>query len=137
MSFDVLSELNWLAVLVATVAFFVLGGIWYSNGVFGKPWARADGFSRPEGQSPGAVWLIVPFISNFIGVLVTAMLAVATGSTTVGEGLALGAVVGVGFSGVILVVSLTRPNPTVYTLINSLYQIIGLLGVGVILSVWD
>jgi hypothetical protein len=137
MSFDVLSELNWLAVLVATVAFFVLGGIWYSNGVFGKPWARADGFSRPEGQSPGAVWLVVPFISNFIGVLVTAMLAVATGSTTVGEGMVLGAVVGVGFSGVILVVSLTRPNPTVYTLINSLYQIIGLLGVGVILSVWD
>ncbi|MGH2711745.1 MAG: DUF1761 domain-containing protein [Actinomycetota bacterium] len=137
MSLDVLSELNWLAVLVATVAFFVLGGIWYSNAVFGKAWARADGYQRPEGQSPGAVWFIVPYISNFIGVLVTAMLAVATGSTTVGDGLVLGAVVGVGFSGVILVISLTRPNPTMYTLINSLYQIVGLLGVGVILSVWD
>ena len=137
MSFDVLSELNWLAVLVATVAFFVLGGIWYSNAVFGKAWARADGFSRPEGEKPGAVWYVVPYISNFIGVLVTAMLAVATGSTTVGDGLVLGGVVGVGFSGVILVISLTRPNPTMYTVINSLYQIVGLLGVGVLLSVWD
>lgn len=81
MSFDVLSELNWLAVLVATVAYFVLGGIWYSNPVFGRAWARADGFQRAEGESPGAVWYVVPFISNFLGVLATAMLAVARLST--------------------------------------------------------
>ncbi len=43
MTFDVLGDLNWLAVLVAGVAFFALGGLWYSNLMFGKQWSLAVG----------------------------------------------------------------------------------------------
>lgn len=37
---QILSSLNWLHVLVAAVAYFVLGAIWYSPLLFVKPWAR-------------------------------------------------------------------------------------------------
>ena len=37
--------MNWLAVVVATVAFFVVGAIWYTA-LFGKIWQREVGLSE-------------------------------------------------------------------------------------------
>ncbi len=45
MSFN---QLNWLAVIVATVVgFFVLGGLWYGP-LFGKAWMNEFGFSETD-----------------------------------------------------------------------------------------
>jgi hypothetical protein len=38
-------EVNWLAILAASVAAFVLGGAWYSPLLFGKKWQAAAGLS--------------------------------------------------------------------------------------------
>jgi len=38
-------EINWLAVIVAAVACFALGGLWYSPVLFGKAWQRETGLS--------------------------------------------------------------------------------------------
>lgn len=43
MSFDLLGDLNWLAVLVAALAYFAVGALWYAPPVFGKTWAAAGG----------------------------------------------------------------------------------------------
>lgn len=40
-----MDSINWLAVVAATVAAFVLGGLWYSPVLFGKPWQKAAGLS--------------------------------------------------------------------------------------------
>ena len=37
--------LNWLAVIVGTVAAFLLGWVWYSPVLFGKKWAEGSGVS--------------------------------------------------------------------------------------------
>ena len=42
-----ISQLNWLAILVATVAAFALGGVWYGP-VFGKAWQRLVGISDED-----------------------------------------------------------------------------------------
>ncbi len=44
MSLSVLGDLNWLAVLVATIAYFALGALWYAEFAFGKAWQRAVGW---------------------------------------------------------------------------------------------
>ncbi len=36
------THINWLAVLVAGISSFVVGGIWYSPGLFGKAWMREN-----------------------------------------------------------------------------------------------
>ncbi len=41
------TQLNWMAVLIATAAAFVLGGIWYGP-LFSKPWMKAFGLSEDE-----------------------------------------------------------------------------------------
>ena len=38
-------EINWLAVFVAALASFLLGGIWYSKALFGKAWQRETGLT--------------------------------------------------------------------------------------------
>ena len=38
-------EINWLAVGAATLVAFMLGGLWYSPALFGKPWQRLTGLS--------------------------------------------------------------------------------------------
>jgi hypothetical protein len=139
MSFDVLGELNWLAVIVATVVYFALGGLWYAPPVFGNVWMRAAGIQMPEGQRPGPGIYLTPLIAYFVAVIATAMLAAATGSDTVGEGIVLGLVVGVGYAVVGAAVEATfgnRPQPSTWFLITASYNLLGLVISAVIVSVW-
>ncbi len=43
---EILSGVNWLAVVVATVAAFLLGGLWYSKALFGSAWMQEVGLSE-------------------------------------------------------------------------------------------
>jgi hypothetical protein len=46
-----MGPLNWLGIVVATLAFFTVGAIWYTA-LFGKAWQREVGF-RPEQPTGG------------------------------------------------------------------------------------
>jgi hypothetical protein len=52
MSLDLLGQLNWLAVIVGALIYFVLGAIWFAPPVLGRPWMAAIGWdesrTRPE-----------------------------------------------------------------------------------------
>ena len=43
---QILSDINWLAVLTATVAAFMLGGLWYSKVLFGNTWMQEVGLTE-------------------------------------------------------------------------------------------
>jgi hypothetical protein len=44
-------EVNFLAVIAAAVASFLLGGLWYSPALFGKAWQREAGLSDEQLKS--------------------------------------------------------------------------------------
>ena len=101
MTFDVLGDLNWLAVIVAAIAYFAIGAIWYAPPVLGKTWMAAGGISPEQTQSqdgPGAAIYVVPLIGSVLSAIALGMLAEATGTDTLGEGLVLGVVVAIGFA---------------------------------------
>jgi hypothetical protein len=139
MSFDLLGELNWLAVIVATVVYFALGAAWYAPPLLGKAWMKAAGTVIQEGQRPGPAIYLTPLLAYFVAVIATAMLAEATGSDTFAEGIVLGLVVGVGYAVVGTAVEATfgnRPQNGVWFLITASYNLIGLVMSAVIVSVW-
>src|SRR5215203_4487319 len=37
-----MASINWLAVLVAGISAFILGGVWYSPALFGNAWMREN-----------------------------------------------------------------------------------------------
>ncbi len=41
-------DLNWWAIVVATIVNMVVGGIWYSSMLFAKPWAKFTGRKMDE-----------------------------------------------------------------------------------------
>jgi len=62
-----LKRINYLAVLVSAIAGMVLGGIWYSPGVFGARWMAAAGLTAPPEGS-----MIQAYAMGFIVALVVA-----------------------------------------------------------------
>jgi hypothetical protein len=138
MSFNVLGDLNWLAVIVAAIAFFVLGGIWYAQPVFGRTWQRAGGVEVPEGQRPGPAFYIIPFIVNLLVTIATAMVAAATGTDTLGEGIVLGVVLGLGYAVALSLFGVFENKPAVGTwlTINAAYQFVGVMLISIIVALW-
>jgi hypothetical protein len=142
MSFDVLGELNWLAVIVAALAYFVLGALWYAPPVMGKTWMAAGGMEMPaDDQRPGAGIYVVPLAGSILSAVALGMLAEATATDTIGEGFVLGIVVAVGFALAIALVTATfesnKPKPMVWGAINAGYHALGIIVAGLIIAAWQ
>jgi hypothetical protein len=141
MSFSVLGDLNWFAVIVATIVYFGLGGLWYAEFLFGKAWQKAMGWDGNAPEGAGAVIYVVPLATCFVATLATALLAAATGTDTLGEGVVLAIVVGIGLSASVLAVTgmfdSTKPAAMTTVAISSGYHFVGILLAGVILALWQ
>jgi hypothetical protein len=140
MSFDAFSDVNYLAVAVAAIAYFVLGAIWYVPPVMGRTWQKAGGIEMPEdGGGPNPVLFVGTYIAYAAAGLATALLAVATQTDSAAEGVVLGLVVGVGYAFTAAAVTALydrKPQPMAWWLINGIFNVIGLVAVGVIIGAW-
>lgn len=92
-------QIHWLAVLLAALAGFLVGGIWYGP-LFGKAWMKARGIS-PEDAKAGANMPLIfggTFVLNLIAAFMLDHLY-ATYDTPVGlhHSLVIAAIIGVGF----------------------------------------
>jgi hypothetical protein len=58
-----LSNINFLALIVAAIASFGLGAVWYSPVLFSKPWLKAVGLSN---EDLGKVNMTMIFGSSFL-----------------------------------------------------------------------
>ncbi len=89
------TDVNFLAVLVAGIAYFMIGGLWYSV-LFGKAWLTAIGKTEEEVRNEGGA--PVAYVVSFIGSLISAyFLAVFMSGTTLQAGLGIGFFVWMGF----------------------------------------
>ena len=62
-------EINWWAVILATVSTMVVGSAWYAPRVFGNWWEKA---ARVETKSNAVVAIVVTVIVSFISAWVLA-----------------------------------------------------------------
>ena len=141
MSFDILGELNWLAVIVGAVIYFALGALWYSPLLFARPWQRSIGWD-PERTPPemNPMTYVVPFLAYLVMAVAVGMIAAAVGADSIADGIVLGLVLGVGLSLMHTLVDATfdpnKPQPWTWFAINGSYHALGLLIVSVIVSIW-
>ncbi|TWP46734.1 DUF1761 domain-containing protein [Lentzea tibetensis] len=140
MSFSLLGDLNWFAVIVAGIVYFGLGGLWYAEFAFGKAWQKAMGWDGASGGGTGPAVYAVPLATCFVATLATALIAQATGTDTIGEAIVLAIVVGIGISAAVLFVTglfdATKPSGMTTVAISGGYHFVGLLLASVILSLW-
>lgn len=138
MILDLFGELNWLAILVATLAWFAFSAIWYSIPPLSKAWANAARVDT-SGEGPPLALLFIPtLIGYFVTTVAIGLLVAATGADSLGDGLTLGVVLGIGFGMVgALVSQVYESKGNSYFLINGLNAVLAYAIVAAILSVWD
>lgn len=85
-----------LRVVLALVAFFMLGGLWYSPVLFAKPWMAALG-KKKEDLSGGGASMLFALLPNLVMVLAVAYFAHVTSTHGAWRGFYLGLKLGVGF----------------------------------------
>ena len=76
-------EVNWIAIVVAAVASFLLGGLWYSPALFGKAWQREVGLTDEQMKNSNMVKI-------FGLTLILCLLAAWMFATFLGAAIALG-----------------------------------------------
>jgi len=135
-----LGELNWLAVIVGALVYFALGALWYSPPVLGRPCMRSIGWDPERGATGSAMTYLVPIVAYLAMAVGVGLLATATGSDTLGEGIVLGLIVGVLLSLTHTFVDASfdpmKPEPWTWFAINGTYHALGLIIVAVIVSIW-
>ncbi len=137
--FDVLGELNWLAIGVATITYYALGGLWFSQFVFGKAWNKSIGFEQPKNYKFSPAFYVGPFIGSLIASIATALLVYTLDVQSLGDGLLLGLITGAGYAGAVSVtnaITPTNPRPLVHGIINGAYHMVGIVVVALIITTW-
>lgn len=135
---DFFSDLNWLAVVVAAIAWFVFSAIWYSVPPLSNAWQKAAGVDASAEGPPLTLLFIPTFVGYFVTTVVIALLVRAIGATEVNDGIILGIVLGVGFGTVgALISQIYERKGATYWLINGVNAIIAYMIVAVILVVWE
>jgi hypothetical protein len=136
----VFANINWLAVVAATVVNMVLGTVWYMPAVFGNAWMKELGKTREQLGNPGpayALMLIGSFVqATVLAALVTALQGFAKTSGPA-DGAMIGLVTGIGF------VATTFLGEAVFSgksaklyLINVGYYLVALVINGALLAAW-
>lgn len=130
--------MNWLAVLVAALAYWFLGALWYSA-LFGKVWAsgleqQGVKILAPT-KSQMMTKLLVTFVANLVAVHAIAYLL--RGASGAQAGATLGAVVGLGIAATTLAVAYSwESKPLKNFVVDASYHLLGCVIAGVILAVW-
>ena len=137
MLFDAFDDLNWLAVIVAALAYFALGAVWYSDALFGKQWREVTGVEMGENNRPDPTAMVVNFIGWLIAAIALGLIAHMIGADDVGDGIVLGLVASFGFIGTNRIVDdMYRKVDRRLMRINAPYTLLGYVIMGVILATW-
>ena len=133
-------HINYLAVLVAAVVAFVLGGLWYSPILFAKPWVKAHGYTEErvkEMQASAGKAYAVSFLCQLLIALALAVLVGYLHLERCVQGLKLAALVWAGFAFPLgLMANMFSDKKITVFYIDTGYQLVYLLVMGSILTVW-
>ncbi len=131
------ATINYLAVVVAAIAYMILGAIWYSPILFGKAWMTGIGKTKEQLAVGSAMKYLWGLVFSFIAAYGIARLMLWTGRDTVADGIVIGLLAGICFVMTTMGINDTfEGRPSGLTMINILYHIVGFLVIGIILGAW-
>lgn len=134
--------LNWPAIAVAALAYFVLGALWYSKVLFAKRWIADSKIDVNDPNAKKGVGLMFggSFVLMFVQSLAIAVLANRLQIIGAGwmSGLKLGAVTGACFCAAAVGVNyLYEKKPLSLFFINGGYAIAGNIIAAIIICCWE
>ncbi len=130
------SELNWLRILIATIAYSAFSEVWHRQFAFGKKGKAAMGFERPEGSKETNIYYIVPLIGCFLASIAIALLHNWIGISNLKLAVLLVVTVGLGIGTTVTFTNAVIPimnKPTTFGLITGTAHAISLTLVSILI----
>jgi len=138
--------INWLAVLVAGISAFVLGGVWYSPALFGKAWMKDSRLSEEQikAGNKGKIFGATAIFSLLMAVNLAMYLADSPANcpegcaqrTDLAWGTIAGFLTGIWTFCAIAIHSLFELKSWRLILINGFYSLFSLTLMGAIIGLW-
>lgn len=131
-----INSINWLAVLVAGISAFILGGVWYSPALFGNAWMKENSLSVDDIQRGNKAKI---FGWSFILALIMAAnlaMFLAGPETDFLWGMTAGLLAGIWVLCGTAITSLFEHRSLRYILINGGYHVVALAIMGAIIGLW-
>jgi hypothetical protein len=133
-------HINYLAVLVSAVVAFAIGGLWYSPVLFAKQWVNAHGFTEEqmkEMQKGAGKAYGISILCQLLIALAIAIIVSYVNLAWFVQGLKLGLLVWGGFALPLgLMAAMFTDRKMAVFLIDAGYQLVYLLVMAVIITVW-
>jgi len=129
-----LANLNWIGILIAFAAYFILGALWFTL-FFSKPYKRSLG-KENETLPNKPIFIVGPAVCSLIITITTAILIHSLNIQTMGAVLELSMLVGVGYllaNTVNIAINPNIPRPILYGIISGAYHLVGILMLSAIL----
>jgi hypothetical protein len=130
-----LTNLNWISVLLAFVAYFLLGALWFTL-LFSKQYKISLGRENETLQNNAPIFIVGPAICSFVITIVSAVLIYALNIQYWGDALEFSVLVGIGYlftNTVNIAINPNIPRPILYGIITGTYHLVGMLIVSIIL----
>lgn len=138
--------INWWAVLVAGISAFVVGGIWYSPGLFGRAWMKDNNFTEEQikkGGNKGKIFGFTLIFSLLMAVNLAMFLATpadcppqCAAKADITWGAIAGFLAGIWTFCAIAIHSLFELKPWRLICINGFYSVVALILMGAIIGAW-
>ena len=139
-------QLNYLAILVAALSTFLIGGLWYSPGLFGKAWMKDSNLTEEDIKkgNKGKIFGFTAIFSLLMAVNLAMFLAdtpaECTGNcariTDVSWGATAGFLAGIWTFCAIAIHSLFELKSWRHIFINGGYSLVALTLMGAIIGLW-
>jgi Protein of unknown function (DUF1761) len=130
-------KINYPAVLVSALAYWMLGALWYGV-LFGPRWMAFENLTVEQGKSMNsAVPYVVTLLLDVLMAYVLAQLCAGRNVNSSLSGAALGVVLWVGIVAPITYTThMYEMRPPMLFVINEFYPLVGLWMMGIILGAW-
>lgn len=128
---------NYAAVVVAAVAYWLLGAVWYGV-VFSKPWMALEHLTDAQARSMNPVLpYVITFVLNLLIAYVLSQICAWRNANTAARGAAVGILLWIGFVGPItFTTNMYEMRPMELFAINHFFSLAGLCLMGVIIGAW-
>ena len=133
------SHINWLAIVIAALSAFMVGGIWYSKPLFGNAWMVDSNLNMEQIQAgnKGKIFGFTAIFSLIMAANLGIFLADScAGKTTVAWGAEAGFLAGIWTFSAIAIHSLFELKGWRYIFINGGYSVVSLTLMGTIIGAW-
>lgn len=133
---------NYLAVLVAGLVIFLLGGLWYSPALFAKKWIALQGRTEEQMKLDAAranmpMMYLQAFITGLITAYVMSLFMIHTAHSGIIGGAHLGIWTWLGFAApTSYAMSLFSMKPKELWLIDTGYNLVAFVLAGAVLGAW-